>query len=149
MLAVVFALEKFWSYVIGCKIIVFTDHAALKYLLTKKDVKARLIRLVLFLQEFDLEFKDNKDTENVVADHLSRLHFDTVTRPLTLNESLSDEQLMSVEVLLWYANIVNYLITGQFLKHWTKQDKANFFCGNKEFILGWPLSVQVLYRSNC
>ncbi|KAK9185028.1 hypothetical protein WN943_025381 [Citrus x changshan-huyou] len=49
MLAVVFALEKFRSYFIGCKIIVFTDHAALKYLLTKKDAKARLICWVLLL----------------------------------------------------------------------------------------------------
>ena len=76
MPAVVFALEKFRSYLIGRKIIVFTDHAALKYLLTKKDAKGRLIRWVLLLQEFDLEFKDKKCTKNVVADHLSRLHFD-------------------------------------------------------------------------
>ncbi|KAH9780933.1 hypothetical protein KPL71_008264 [Citrus sinensis] len=101
MLAVVFALEKFRSYLIGCKIIVFIDHAALKYLFTKKDAKARLIRWVLLLQEFNLEFKDKKDTKNVVADHLSRLHFDTITEPLTLNESFSDEQLISVEVLSW------------------------------------------------
>ncbi|KAH9752838.1 hypothetical protein KPL71_014866 [Citrus sinensis] len=101
MLAVVFALEKFQSYLIGCKIIVFTDHAALKSLLTKKDAKARLIRWVLLLQEFDLEFKDKKGTENVVADHLSRLHFDIITEPLTLNESFPDEQLMSVDVLPW------------------------------------------------
>ena len=100
MLAVVFALKKFWSYLIGCKIIIFTDHAALKYLLTKKYAKVRLIRWVLFLQEFDLEFKDKKDTENVVADHLSRPHFDTITEPLILNESFRHEQLMSVEVLL-------------------------------------------------
>ncbi|KAH9698193.1 hypothetical protein KPL71_023923 [Citrus sinensis] len=112
MLAVVFALEKFRSYLIGCKIIIFTDHAALKYLLTKKDAKARLIRWVLLLQEFDLEFKDKKGTENVVADHLSRLHFDTITEPLILNESFPDEQLMNVEVLPWYADIVNYLVTG-------------------------------------
>ena len=78
MLAVVFALEKFWSYLIGCKIIVFIDHAAFKYFLTKKDTKARLIRWVLLLQEFDLEFKDKKDTENIVAGHLYRLHFDTI-----------------------------------------------------------------------
>ncbi|KAK9185186.1 hypothetical protein WN943_025540 [Citrus x changshan-huyou] len=51
--------------------------------------------------EFDLKFKDKKGTENVVADHLSRLHFDTITEPLTLNESFPDEQLMSVEVLPW------------------------------------------------
>ena len=49
MLAVVFALEKFRSYFISCKIIVFIDHAAFKYLLTKKDAKDRLIRWVLFL----------------------------------------------------------------------------------------------------
>ncbi|KAH9658353.1 hypothetical protein KPL70_023455 [Citrus sinensis] len=51
--------------------------------------------------EFDLEFKDKKETENVVADHLSRLHFDTITEPLILNESFPGEQLMSVEVLPW------------------------------------------------
>ncbi|KAK9232875.1 hypothetical protein WN943_023123 [Citrus x changshan-huyou] len=52
-------------------------------------------------EEFDLEFKDKKGTENVVTDHLCRLHFDTIMEPLTLNESFPDEQLMSMEVLLW------------------------------------------------
>ncbi|KAH9773330.1 hypothetical protein KPL71_013298 [Citrus sinensis] len=138
MLAVVFALEKFRSYLIGYKIIIFTDHAALKYLLTKKDAKARLIRWVLLLQEFDLEFKDKKGTENVVADHLSRLHFDTITEPLPLNESFPDEQLMNVEVLPWYADIVNYLVTGKFPEHWTKQDKAKFFAEIKNFFWDDP-----------
>ena len=60
LLAVVFAIDKFRSYLVGAKIIVYTDHAALKYLHTKKDAKPRLIRWILLLQEFDLEIKDKK-----------------------------------------------------------------------------------------
>ncbi|CAN6459158.1 unnamed protein product [Victoria cruziana] len=71
LLAVVFALKKFRSYVLGSRVIIYTDHAALKYLLSKKDSKPRLIRWILLLQEFDLEIRDKKDSENVVADHLS------------------------------------------------------------------------------
>ena len=73
LLAVVFAIDKFRSYLVGAKVIVYTDHAALKYLLTKKDAKPRLIRWILLLQEFDLEIKDKKRVENTVADHLSRM----------------------------------------------------------------------------
>ena len=57
-LVVVFALEKFRSYMIGSQITVYIDHDALKYLLTKKDAKARLITWILLLQEFDLQIRD-------------------------------------------------------------------------------------------
>ena len=73
LLAVVYALDKFRAYLVGSDIIIFTDHSALKYLLTKQNAKARLIRWVLLLQEFDLQIRDKKGVENVVADHLSRL----------------------------------------------------------------------------
>ncbi|XP_073041830.1 uncharacterized protein [Primulina eburnea] len=73
LLAVVFALDKFRSYLIGSKVVVHTDHSALKYLMSKKDAKPRLIRWILLLQEFDLTIIDRKGTENQVADHLSRL----------------------------------------------------------------------------
>ena len=58
LLAIVYALEKFWPYILGSKIIIYTDHAALKYLLSKKEAKPRLIQWVMLLQEFDLEIKD-------------------------------------------------------------------------------------------
>jgi hypothetical protein len=71
LLAIVFALEKFRSYLVGSKVVVYTDHAALKYLLTKEESKPRLLRWILLLKEFDLEIKDKKGVENVVVDHLS------------------------------------------------------------------------------
>ena len=60
LLAVVFALEKFRSYLIGSKIIFYTDHSVLRYLFSKKDSKALLIRWVLLLQEFNLEIRDKR-----------------------------------------------------------------------------------------
>jgi hypothetical protein len=74
LLAMVFAFEKFRSYIVTSKVIVYTNHAAIKYLLAKKEAKPRLIRWILLLQEFDVETRDKKGVENVVADHLSRMN---------------------------------------------------------------------------
>ena len=74
LLAVIYALEKFRPYILGNKIVIYTDHATLKYLFSKKEAKPRLIRWVLLLQEFNLEIKDKKDSKNSVVDHLSHLH---------------------------------------------------------------------------
>jgi hypothetical protein len=74
LLAVVFAFEKFRSYIVNSKVIVYTDHAAIKYLLAKKEAKPCLIRWILLLQEFDVEIRDKKGVENVVADHLSGMN---------------------------------------------------------------------------
>nr|GFB10845.1 reverse transcriptase domain-containing protein [Tanacetum cinerariifolium] len=73
MLAVVYAFKKFRSYLIMNKFIVHTDHSALKYLFAKKDAKAKLLRWVLLLQEFDFDVIDTKGAENLAADHLSGL----------------------------------------------------------------------------
>ncbi|XP_048438976.1 uncharacterized protein LOC125476684, partial [Pyrus x bretschneideri] len=111
LLAVVFALDKFRSYLLGTKVVIFTDHAALKYLLTKKEAKPRLIRWMLLLQEFDIEIRDKKGVENVVADHLSRMVHEEVA---PISETFPDEQLMSIHVSEpWYADLVNFLVSKQ------------------------------------
>ena len=94
LLAVVFAMDKFRSYLVGAKVIVHTDHAALKYLLTKKDANPRLIRWILLLQEFDLEIRDKKGAENYVADHLSKMQIQGPD--LQINDYLRDDTLLKV-----------------------------------------------------
>ena len=104
LLAVVFAINKFISYLMGAKVIVYTDHAALKYMFTKKDAKPRLIRWILLLQEFDLEIKDKKGVENSIANYLSKMQFEN-SQELPINDSLRDDMLFKVTKSdPWYAN---------------------------------------------
>ena len=86
--------------------IVYTDHAALKYLLTKQDSKPRLIRWVLLLQEFDIEIRDRKGTENQVADHLSRIKpvAGASLPPTEISETFPDEQLFAIQEVPWFAD---------------------------------------------
>ncbi|KAI5338378.1 hypothetical protein L3X38_017649 [Prunus dulcis] len=99
-------------------------YATLRHLLTKKDAKPRLLRWILLLQEFDLDIKDKKGTENVVANHLSRLVQEGGDLPI--NESFLDEQIFSVEQLPWYADIGNYLAQKYIPKNWDKQQRKHF-----------------------
>ena len=141
MLAVVFACEKFRQYILGSHVIIHTDHAAIKYLMSKKEAKPRLIRWVLLLQEFDLEIKDKKGCDNVIADHLSRVERSTdEEEKLTLTENFPDEQLFKVSFQLpWYADIVNYLACGVVPSEFSYQQKRKLRTDSRYYIWDDPL----------
>nr|GFC05596.1 reverse transcriptase domain-containing protein [Tanacetum cinerariifolium] len=114
MLAVVYAFKKFRSYLIMNKSIVYTDHSALKYLFTKKHAKARLLRWILLLQEFDFKVTDTRGAENYAADHLSRLKnpYENVFDPKEINETFPLKTLNKIAhnnpSTPWYADLANY-----------------------------------------
>ncbi|RDX64553.1 Retrovirus-related Pol polyprotein from transposon 17.6, partial [Mucuna pruriens] len=113
LLAIVFALDKFRSYLLGSRVIVFSDHAALKYLLKKPNTKPRLIRWMLLLQEFDLEIRDKKDADNAVVDHLSRIEREP--DPMPIRDDFPNEQLLRMDTSTpWFADICNFIVAFQF-----------------------------------
>ncbi|GKB58346.1 reverse transcriptase domain-containing protein [Tanacetum coccineum] len=114
MLAVVYAFEKFRSYLIMNKSVVYTDHSALKYLFNKKDAKARLLRWVLLLQEFDFKVIDTKGAENCEpSTSLSENPYENVFDPKEINETFPLETLNTMTShdnlrTPWFADIANY-----------------------------------------
>ncbi|XP_062089548.1 uncharacterized protein LOC133796081 [Humulus lupulus] len=80
-------------------------HYAIKYLIEKKDVKPRLIRWVLLLQEFDGEIQDRKGVENQVVDHLSRMEGDKESSSLVpIKETFPNEKLFEMMVVVDYVS---------------------------------------------
>ena len=129
-LAIVFAFDKFRPFLIGNKVIVFMNHSAIKYIITKKEAKTHLIRWVIILQEFDVEIKDKKGSENLVANHFSRLELENETSKVHINDSFLDEQLLvvsHVDWTPWFTDIVNYLAVGIIPSDLTSQQKKRFF----------------------
>ncbi|GJX76747.1 reverse transcriptase domain-containing protein [Tanacetum coccineum] len=138
MLAVVYAFEKFRSYLIMNKSVVYTDHSALKYLFNKKDAKARLLRWVLLLQEFDFKVIDTKGAENYAADHLSRLEnpYENVFYHKEINETFPLETLNTVtsrdnQSTPWFADIANYYAGNFLIKGMSTQQKRKCVFGQE------------------
>jgi len=131
-LAVVFALEKFHPYLLGFKTTIFTDHSALRYLLRKKNAKARLIRWILLLQELNLEIRDKKGVENVIADHLSCI-LNSPCNELPINDDYSNKKLLAVFRQSGFTDIVNYLVTNQTSSHWSRNDVYRFLSQARYF----------------
>ncbi|CAA7053408.1 unnamed protein product [Microthlaspi erraticum] len=120
LLAIVFAFEKFRSYIVGSKVIVHTDHAALRHIFAKKDTKPRLLRWILLLQEFDIEVVDKKGVENGVADHLSRMRVEDM---IPINDSMPEEQLMAIMIL----KEMNFMVSGEVPSSFDAYKRKKFF----------------------
>nr|GEY76460.1 hypothetical protein [Tanacetum cinerariifolium] len=160
MLVVVYAFEKFRSYLILNKSIVYTDHSALKYLFAKKDSKARLLRWVLLLQEFTFKVIDTKGAENLAADHLSRLEnpHQNVLDPKEINESFPLKTLNLVSSLgnssiSWFVDFANYHARNFVVNGMSFQQKSKFFKDMKHYFGDDPFvfkiyADQVIRRGN-
>ncbi|GJR35881.1 reverse transcriptase domain-containing protein [Tanacetum coccineum] len=150
MLAVVYAFEKFRSYLILNKSIVYTDHYALKYLFAKKDSKARLLRWVLLLQEFTFKVIDTKGAENLAAGHLSRLEnpYENVLDPKKVNEKFPLETLNMVtsrgdSSTPWFADYANYHAGNFIVKGMSSQQKNKFFKDVKHYFWDDPYLFKI------
>lgn len=116
LFALVFTFEEFCSYLLGANVVVHTDHSTIKYLMAKKDVKPRLIRWVLLLQEFNFDVINRKGSENQVSDHLSRLEDKAIIQfddGLEINDSFPNERVLptSYDLIPWFVEYANYLVS--------------------------------------
>nr|GEY08558.1 reverse transcriptase domain-containing protein [Tanacetum cinerariifolium] len=161
MLAVVYAFEKFWSYLIMNKSILHTDPFAFKYLFSKKDANERLLRWVLLLQEFDFKVLDTKRAKNLAADHLSRLEnlYESVLDQKEINETFPLEMLSMVTFrgdssAPWFVDFANYHMGNFIVKGMTSQQKNKFFKDVKHYFWDYPFlfkicADQVIRRCEC
>ncbi|RDY09465.1 hypothetical protein CR513_06148, partial [Mucuna pruriens] len=142
LLAIVFSLDKFRSYLLGSRIVVFSNHVALRYLLKKPYAKPRLIRWMLILQEFNIEIRDNKRIERE-------------SEPMHIRDEFSDEQLLHIKMSTpWFTNICNYVATSQFPSEASRLYKEKLQSDAKYYICDdpylWKLcSDQVIHRCIC
>nr|GFA02852.1 reverse transcriptase domain-containing protein [Tanacetum cinerariifolium] len=150
MLAMVYAFEKFWSYLILNKSIMYTDHSALKYLFSKKDSKARLLRWVLLLQEFTFKVVDTKGAENLATDHLSRLEnpHQNVLDLKEINESFPLDTLNLIsfrgsQSTSWFADFANYHAGNFIVKGMTSQQKSKIFKDVKHYFWDDPYLFKI------
>ncbi|GJY19242.1 reverse transcriptase domain-containing protein [Tanacetum coccineum] len=128
---------------------VYTDHSAIKYLFAKKDAKARLMRWILLLQEFDVEIRDKKGAENLAADHLSRLEnpHQNEFENKEITETFPLETLGSVALrddsTPWFADFANYHAGNFIVKGMSSQQKNKFFKDVKHYFWDDPFLFKI------
>jgi len=138
LLVVVFSLDKFRPYILCSKVIVYSDHATSKFFLKKTYSKPRLIRLMLLLQEFNIEIRDRSGAHKLVADHLSRIENGEDNIPI--QDDFPDEVLQALTVVKsmfpkpWFADIVNYLVVYTIPPSFSKYERTKLKSEAKYYI---------------
>ncbi|XP_058724967.1 uncharacterized protein LOC131596352 [Vicia villosa] len=110
LLAVVYAFDKFKQYLLG-----------------SRDSKPRLLRWILFLQEFDVEIRDKKGCENTVADHLSRMSpIEETEEKRPIKDEFADEHILAIIGIPWFSDYANYLVGGLIPEDFDSNRKKKF-----------------------
>ncbi|GJZ76420.1 reverse transcriptase domain-containing protein [Tanacetum coccineum] len=122
LLAVVYAFEKFWPYLVLSKTIVYTDHSALKYLLAKQDAKPILLQLEN-PHEGDLEKKEITEIFPLETLGMISFHGDSSTS--------------------WFADIANYHAGNFVVKGMSSQQKKKFFKDVKHYFWDDPYLFKI------
>ncbi|XP_057251811.1 uncharacterized protein LOC130591881 [Beta vulgaris subsp. vulgaris] len=118
------------------------DEAQVNYATTEKELLAIVYDLDKFrtyLIEFDLEIRDKKGAENVVADHLSRLRFES-SADGPIDDAFPDDHLFAVSTQSpWYADFANYCVSGSHPPDLTYQQRKKFYHDAKHYFWDDPL----------
>ncbi|GKB54024.1 reverse transcriptase domain-containing protein [Tanacetum coccineum] len=125
--------------------IVYPDHSTLRHPFKKQDVKPHVIRWILLLQEIDIKIKYKKDTENVAADHLSRINNDETSDDSDVDDNFPGETLMEITTkdTPWFVDFSNYLVGDIIPKGMTYQQRNKFFSDIKNYFWEDPYLFKV------
>ena len=127
------SLNKFRHYITDYQTFVHTDHVAIKYLMNKPDVNARIIRWFLLLQLFDLTIVDKPGKENVVVDFLSGMNLPAGEEGM-VDDQLPNEHLFAISVLSpCFVDIANYLVSAQFPPNFPSKERREIVTKSAPF----------------
>ena len=140
----VYAFDKFRSYLLLSHVVVFTNHAAIRYLMSKQDTKPRLICWVLLLAEFDIEIKDKKGIKNFGVDHISRLEGPAARLEtcFEIQETFPKEQLNAIMITKvegsWFVDFTNFHASGKIRNDLSRHERMKFFHDIKKYYWEHP-----------